>query len=127
MGRHIQCKINDKWETVWRYVFGGQSSEMCRIYEELGIGQYHPVYINYIEAENGLSPSYEYLETRKGAQADVLILRQKDIADLGEWVEVLNEISKSDQEKWFAGMVEAIYIFMLRYADREEITFEGEF
>jgi hypothetical protein len=35
--------------------------------------------------------------------------------------------SKIDKEKWFAGMVEAVHNFMLRHADRDEITFEGEF
>jgi hypothetical protein len=127
MGRHINCKIDGKWEMVWRYSFGGQTSEMFRIHEELGIGEYYPVCINYVEGKNGISCSYEYLETRKGAQADILILRQKDVPALEEWVEVLSEISKSDQEKWFAGMIEAIHSFMLRHADQDEITFEGEF
>jgi hypothetical protein len=47
MGRYIECKINGELENVWKYVLGAQPSEMYRIYEELGVGEYHPVRYRY--------------------------------------------------------------------------------
>jgi hypothetical protein len=41
MGRHINCMIGDEYESVWKYRFGVQNSEMHRITSDLGIGQYH--------------------------------------------------------------------------------------
>ncbi len=46
MGRYIECKINGKLAQVWKYGFGAPS-EMYRIYEELGVGEYHPVRYRY--------------------------------------------------------------------------------
>jgi hypothetical protein len=127
MGRYINCQINGEWKIVWKYGFGKQSSEMSRIYEELGVGEYHPVHIAYVEGSKGRVRTYAYVESRVGADADILILRKKDIEDLGEWAEVLKEICKSDREKWFAAMVEAVYQFIIFHSDCEELVLEGEF
>jgi hypothetical protein len=99
MGRCIEAKINGDWELVWKYVFGAQSSEIYRIYEDLGIGKYHPIRIEYRENETGEHRVYEYLETRSGADADILILKQNDVIELSEWIEVLsrdNSLKKKD-------------------------------
>jgi hypothetical protein len=128
MGRCIEAKINGDWEFVWKYVFGAQSSEMYRIYEDFGIGEYHPICIEYREDETGEHRVYEYLETRSGADADILILKQNDVVELGEWIEVLsgdNSLKKKDE--YFIAMLEAIRNFMLVHSDHEEIIFEGEF
>jgi hypothetical protein len=37
MGRHI---YDHKGNWVWKYAFGGQASEQCRVFEHLGIGKY---------------------------------------------------------------------------------------
>jgi hypothetical protein len=63
---------------------------MYRVYEDLGIGEYHPVCIEYKKDETGECRVYEYLETRSGADADILILKQSDVIELNEWIEVLS-------------------------------------
>lgn len=128
MGRYVECKINGHWEIVWKYIFGAQSSEIYRIYEDLGLGEYHPVRIEYKEDETGKHPIYEYLETRSGADADILILKQSDVVELGEWVEVLKtDSSLRKKDKYFIVMLEAILNFMLNHSDHEKIIFEGDF
>lgn len=127
MGRYINCKINGQWEPVWKYGFGAQSAEMYRIYEELGLGEYHPVCIQYVEDKEGRRRVYEYLETRKGADGDVLILNQRDAEELVEWLEVLKENCKTKKDQWFVAIVEATYKFMVLHSDQEEIVLEGDF
>lgn len=128
MGRCIKAKIQGDWEFVWKYVFGTQSSEMYRIYEDLGVGEYHPVCIEYRKDETGEHRVYEYLETRSGADTDILILKQSNVIELGEWIEVLSgDSSLRKKEKYFIAMLEAILSFMLVHSDHEEIIFEGEF
>ena len=118
MGRYIECKINGKLEYVWKYVLGGQLSEMYRIQEELGVGEYHPVPYCYEfskneEDEDDLTD--EYVETRQVADGDILILNRKDIEELKIWLELLKQDSEKTKDRWFISMVEAIKNFMLRY------------
>jgi hypothetical protein len=128
MGRCIESKINGEWEFVWKYVFGAQSSEMYRIYEDLGIGEYHPVSIEYKDDETGKHRVCEYLETRSGADADILILKQDDVIELSEWIEILREDSSlRKKDECFIAMLEAIRNFMLVHSEHDEIIFEGEF
>jgi hypothetical protein len=128
MGRCIKSKINGDWEFVWKYVFGAQPSEMYRICEDLGIGEYHPVCIEYREGEAGKHRVWEYLETRTGADADILILKQDDVLELSEWLEILREDnSLRKKDKYFMAMLAAIRNFMLVHAEHDEIVFEGEF
>jgi hypothetical protein len=92
------------------------------------LGEYHPICIEYREDETGEHRVYKYLETRSGADADILILKQNDVVELGEWIEVLsrdNSLKKKDE--YFIAMLEAIRNFMLVHSAHEEIIFEGEF
>lgn len=142
MGRYIQCQINGEFEIVWKYGLGAQPSEMYRIYEELGVGEYHPVLYNYkfsqneedqdgltyeyeYDDEDGLT--YEYVETGQVADGDILILNRKDIEELKKWLEVLKQDSEKSKDTWFIAMIEAIKNFMLRYPHQEEFVLEGEF
>ncbi|WP_332978974.1 hypothetical protein [Microcoleus sp. A003_D6] len=130
MGRYIECKINGELENVWKYVFGAQPSEMYRIYEELGVGEYHPVRYRYEFSENEKDEddlTYEYVETRQVAEGDILILNRKDIEELKTWLEVLKQDSEKSKDTCFISMVEAIKNFMLRYPHQEEFVLEGEF
>jgi hypothetical protein len=127
MGRYINCRINGEWKTAWKYVFGAQASEMSRIYEELEIGAYHPVYIQYLQTDKGEQRIYEYLETRQGAQADILILSRSDIDKINEWIEVLKEIRIGKKDQYFVAVLEAIRNFMTNYPEHNEFVFEGEF
>lgn len=127
MGRYISCKINGQWELVWKYGFGTQSSEMYRIHEELGVGEYHPVCIQYQETPAGKLRSYAYLDTRRGADGDILILRRADIEALGEWLDILSEMCERQKDPWFVAMIEAIQTFVHLHADQEEFLLEGEF
>lgn len=124
MGRWIQCRINGQWENVWKYVFGLQSSEMYRIYEELEIGEYHPVRIVYSQGYS--QRTYEYLKTRRGAGADILILNRGNLEELNEWIEVLKEVRLCGRDEWLVPMMEAIRDFMIEYPEWEEFVFEGE-
>lgn len=45
MSRYLESKVNGEWKNVWKYGFGCQPSEMFRIAEELGVGEYHLVHI----------------------------------------------------------------------------------
>ena len=127
MGRYINCKIDGEWEIVWKYVFGAQSSEMYRIHEDLGLGEYHPVCIEDRKDENG-EYLYQYVESRSAADYDILILKQDDVVELNEWIEVLEgDTSLNKKNKHFIAMLKAMRNFMLARADREEIVFKGEF
>ena len=129
MGRYIECKINGKLEYVWKYGFGAPS-EMYRSYEELGVGEYHPVRYRYEFSENEEDEddlTYEYAETRQVADGDILILNRKDIEGLKIWLEVLKQDSEKSKDTCFISMVEAIKNFMLRYPHQEEFVLEGWF
>ncbi|MEG4292330.1 hypothetical protein Q5692_25355 [Microcoleus sp. C2C3] len=130
MGRYIECKINGEFEYVWKYVLGGQPSEMYRIYEELGVGEDHPVRYRYEFSKNEEDEddlTYEYVETRQVADGDILILNRKDIEELKIWLELLKQDSEKTKDRWFISMVEAIKNFMLRYPHQEEFVLEGDF
>ena len=130
MGRYIKCKINGELEYVWKYVLGVQPSEMYRIYEELGVGEYHPIRYRYEFSENEEDEddlTYEYVETGQVADGDILILNRKDIEELKKWLEVLKQDSEKSKDTCFISMVEAIKNFMLRYPHQKEFVLEGEF
>jgi hypothetical protein len=80
MGRSIRCEVDGKRETVWQYLFGSQPSEAHRIYEEFGIGEYHPFCYDY-EDDDEVQHCYKYLPTRQGADGDILILNREDLED----------------------------------------------
>ena len=104
MGRYIECKINGKLEYVWKYVFGGQLSEMYRSYEELGVGEYHPIRYRYELSENEEDEddlNYNYAETRQVADGDILILNRKAIEELKIWLELLKQDSEKSKDRWF--------------------------
>ena len=129
MGRYIECKINGKLEQVWKQGFG-VPSEMYRINEELGVGEYHPVRYRYEFSENEEDEddlNYKYAETRQVADGDILILNSKDIEELKIQLELLKQDSEKSKDRSFIWMVEAIKNFMLRYRDREEFVLEGWF
>jgi len=123
VGRWIECKINGQRENVWKYVFGLQPSEMYRIYEELEIGEYHPV--RFVYSQGFSQRTYEYLKTRREADADILILNRGNIEEINEWIEVLKEVRLCGRDKWLAPMMEAIRDFMIKYPEQEEFVFEG--
>ena len=128
MGRYIECKINGEFKNVWKYVLGVQPSEM--FYEELGVGEYHPVRYCYEFSENEEDEddlTYKYAETRQVADGDILILNRKDIEELKIWLEVLKQDSEKSKDTCFISMVEAIKNFMLRYPHQEEFVLEGWF
>ncbi|MEO0826802.1 MAG: hypothetical protein AAFX95_22985 [Cyanobacteria bacterium J06639_16] len=136
MGRYITCEISGRSQNVWKYAFGDQPSEMYRIYEELGIGEYHPV--RFKSSEDGTGWIYEYLSDYEGAERDILILNRSDLGklkkcldvlkqDSDQWLKLLQYDVSNNQKIWFAGMVEAIYEFMLKYPQQDVFTFEGEF
>jgi hypothetical protein len=123
MGRYITCEAAGKRETVWKYLFGSQPSEAYRIYEELGIGEYHPFCDDYDDDE--AQPRYQYLPTRQGADGDILILNRGDLEKLSSCLETLK--ADGSQAARYIWMIEAIRDFMLKHPHQEKFTFESEF
>jgi hypothetical protein len=83
MSRFIRCEIDGKSKTVYQYLFGSQLSEAHRIYEEFGIGEYHPFCYDYEGTEEDeVQPRCKYLPTRQGAEGDILILNREDLGTL---------------------------------------------
>ncbi len=113
-------------EIVWQYLFGSQPSEAYRIYEEFGIGEYHPFCDDYeTDEEDGIQPRYKYLPTRQGADGDILILNREDLEELSSCLETLK--ANESQAARYIFMIEAIRNFMLKHPHQERFTFESEF
>jgi hypothetical protein len=130
MGRYIGCKIGDEYETVWKYGFGVQDSEMNRISTELGIGEYHMVRHVYDESEedDGEDVKYEYVsEEHMDVDGDVLILTRSDIERLEMQIQSLKKADASNADEWFIAMTEAIRDFIIEHSEQDRFVFEGEF
>jgi hypothetical protein len=56
----LSVKSMGRGKNVWKYVFGLQPSEMYRIYEELEIGEYHPV--RFVYSQGCSQRTYESLK-----------------------------------------------------------------
>jgi hypothetical protein len=125
MGRSISCRVNEKLETVWRYLFGSQPSEMYRIYEELGVGEYHPFRFEY--EDDQVEGIYEYLLTRQGADGDILILDSTELEELNVYLQNLQADAEKSKETRYIAMIIAIRDFMLRYPNQKEFVFESDF
>ena len=125
MSRYICCYIDGQWHDVWKYKLGVQPSEMYRIYEELGIGEYHPVGISYktITSKFITTDSYEYQESRSGCSHDILILKKEDIPKLNLQLE---RLKNNDMEKFYCDMIKSICVFMILHPEQKEFIFEGE-
>lgn len=90
MGRHVYCQGN--W--VWKYVFAGQNSEQCRIFEDLDLGDYIFCPLRqakdqgYSKAEikqgkkEGWINNQGYIETN----GDILTLTTEDIEPLKQYL-----------------------------------------
>jgi hypothetical protein len=125
MGRYIRCEVDGKSEMVWKYLFGSQPSEAYRIYEELGIGEYHPVCYDYENGENDrVQPPYKYLPTRQGAPLDILILNREDLEELSSCLETLK--TDGSKKAQYICMIEAIRDFVLKHPHQEKFIFESE-
>jgi hypothetical protein len=133
MGRYIECKIGNEYETVWKYEFGVQDSEMHRISTELGIGEYHMVRHVYDESDKdgGEDVKYEYVsedyEDHMDVDGDVLILTRSDIEKLEMQIQSLKKADASNADEWFIGMTEAIRDFIIEHSEQDRFVFEGEF
>lgn len=125
MGRYIICKVRSKrkrrpkyeYETVWKYVLATQDSEMHRIYDELGIGQYY--LRRWLMAEG----KYEVVSSAGNGVEDVLILNREDIKSLEEQILVLKA---KGERSYYVDMLEAICNFAHRYSDQAEFILEGD-
>ncbi|MFB2920729.1 MULTISPECIES: hypothetical protein [Aerosakkonema] len=126
MGRYINCFVGGEGKIVWKYGFGVQKSEMHRIYDELGIGEYKLVKdVDYQEnnLEKITNRIYEYTDDWREADCDVLILTRSDIVKLDEKLAILEAESN---DRWYIGMIQAIRDFMIKHPNLEEFVFEGE-
>ncbi|MGL5080300.1 MAG: hypothetical protein ACRC8A_02320 [Microcoleaceae cyanobacterium] len=146
MGRYIECIAKEQWEIVWKYGFEPQNSEMHRIPQELGLGQYRWVgavceekqEVEELAAlgmtefwpmefyEDGqLTVSYVfYIDQIEKAIGDELRLTRLDFAPLGQQLEGLKQQRNYEP---FVLMVEALWNFMNAHPNQEEFFFEGEF
>jgi hypothetical protein len=126
MSRFIRCEVDGKSRTVYQYLFGSQPCEAYRIYEEFGIGEYHPFCYDYEGAEDdGVQPRYKYLPTRQGAEGDILILNRENLEELSLRLEALE--ANGSTEARYVWMIKAIRDFMLKYSYQERFAFESEF
>jgi hypothetical protein len=134
VGRYINCKIDDEYETVWKYGFGVQSSEMHRISTELGIGEYH--LIRYLDDESDEEDDgnlkYEYVpeaptNSVNDVDGDILILDRSDVEKLEEQIQSLKKADMTNANEWFIAMVEAIRDFIVEHSEQDRFIFEGEF
>ncbi|MBD2183069.1 hypothetical protein H6S82_10520 [Planktothrix sp. FACHB-1355] len=126
MGRYINCFVGGEGKIVWKYGFGVQNSEMHRIYDELGIGEYKLVKdVDSQEDNLGKITNriYEYTDDWREADCDVLILTRSDIPKLEEKLAILKAESN---DEWYIGMIEAIRDFTIEHPDLQEFVFEGE-
>ena len=126
MSRFIRCRIDGKSKTAYQYLSGSQPCEAYRIYEEFGIGEYHPFFYDYgDDEEDEVQPRYKYLPTRQGADGDILILNREDLEELSSCLETLK--ADGSQAARYIWMIEAIRDFMLKYPHQKRFTFESEF
>jgi hypothetical protein len=125
MGRYISCKIGEEYETVWKYGFGVQNSEMYRICEELGIGEYY--WVRYSGTEE--DPQYEYVseDEMEDVDGDILILNRQDLDKLEQKIHLLKNSTPADTDQWFIAMLETIRDFMREHSEQDQFIFEGEF
>jgi len=123
MGRYISCLVNQEYETVWKYGFATQNSEMGRIYEEFGMGEYY--WVSYRLTDDG-ELDCEYLsEGDMEAEGDILILCRDDEKKLSQKIEQWNGENEEDNDFW--EMVKAIRDFMIEFPEQDKFIFEGDF
>ncbi len=92
MGRYICCGE----DLVWKYALGEQPSEMYRIHEELGIGEY-----------------------TFNEEGDTLILRRSDLELLDRALREL-KLTQTQSQNYFLDMIDAICDYMREHPDRGE-------
>jgi hypothetical protein len=137
VGRYINCKIGDEYETVWKYGFGVQNSEMHRITTELGIGEYHVIRYIYDDETEECNPNlYEYVPKDRievdengdlNVDGDILILSRSDLEKLEEQIQSLKKTDLSEGNEWFIAMIEAIRDFIVEHSEQDRFVFAGEF
>jgi len=134
MGRYVYEDMTS--ECVWKYVFGEQPSEQCRIATELYIGTIignksvqDKTMVCHIDESS--EPDWNDIECDLDdpeCNSDVLIMNRDDILKLKAWAE--NNVPPDDANrdvKNFYEMVVAYHNHMVKFSDIDVFYFRGEY
>lgn len=126
MSRSIDIEIGDESHSVYHYASGMQSSDMRRIHDDFGLGEY------YLEVDNNDGPGFLAVRREDFIQGmdvagDLLILDRSELSSLKEQLEKLKQNIRDEDDEWFCQTAEAIYKAGLKYADVDRLRFSGEY
>lgn len=124
MGRTIDLEIGTDRIHVCGYGFG-KPSNMRRIYDDFGLGQY---FLEWCDTE-GRSTQLKRDDLKSGMDiiGDYLILDRSELDPLRSKLQDLNQNLDSEDDEYFAMTVEAILKAADNHPDINPLTFNGEF